>query len=196
MTEASKTWLPPISADTSKPTSSQVSGGGLPPFGSQIGPTTCLSGPAAAPVSLSVRQGAATPSLTSGISGRLGSRLFNSADLQSSLESKLRVLTRSSGSTLYTLTWKEQATPSGRLYCLLRASGRRTSGIEFTGWLTPTARDWKGYTKREGESICNQLRRLYGGTGKPNPRWLAWLMGYETEAWVRYAPSGTRSSRR
>ena len=50
-------------------------------------------------------------------------------------------------------------------------------------WHTPVARDFKGYTNREGESICNQLRRLYGGTGRPNPTWLGWLMGYP-ENWL------------
>lgn len=45
-------------------------------------------------------------------------------------------------------------------------------------WLTPTARDWKGYTKRVGESICNQLREIYGGCGYPNPTWTEWLMGF------------------
>jgi hypothetical protein len=40
------------------------------------------------------------------------------------------------------------------------------------------ARDFKGYTMREGKSICNQLRRMHGGVGRPNPRWLEWLMGF------------------
>jgi len=50
-------------------------------------------------------------------------------------------------------------------------------------WHTPVARDFKGYTKRDGESICNQLRKIYGGSGRPNPTWLAWLMGYP-EGWL------------
>jgi hypothetical protein len=37
----------------------------------------------------------------------------------------------------YSLTWKDWATPAGRPFCLLRASGRRTSGTEFGGWPTP-----------------------------------------------------------
>jgi hypothetical protein len=45
-------------------------------------------------------------------------------------------------------------------------------------WRTPVARDFKGYTKRDGISICNQLREIYGGTGRANPTWLAWLMGF------------------
>ena len=40
------------------------------------------------------------------------------------------------------------------------------------------ARDWKGYTMRSGHSICDQLRAIYGGVGRPNPEWIEWLMGY------------------
>jgi len=54
-------------------------------------------------------------------------------------------------------------------------------------WLTPTARDHKGYTMRSGESICNQLRRLYGGSGSPNPEWIEWLMGYPS-GWTELEP--------
>ncbi|AIT13107.1 hypothetical protein PBI_BIPOLAR_69 [Mycobacterium phage Bipolar] len=66
-----------------------------------------------------------------------------------------------------------------------------------TSWRTPVARDYKGYTKREGESICNQLRRIYGGSGRPNPTWLAWLMGFPVE-WceIPSKPSETLSSPR
>lgn len=53
-----------------------------------------------------------------------------------------------------------------------------TDDAACTSWRTPVARDYKGYTKREGESICNQLKRMYGGTGRANPLWLEWLMGF------------------
>jgi len=43
------------------------------------------------------------------------------------------------GSTLFTLTWKQRATPSGRSIPALRASGRRTSGNGCTSWPTPDA---------------------------------------------------------
>jgi hypothetical protein len=43
------------------------------------------------------------------------------------------------------------------------------------------ARDWKGYTMRAGHSICDQLRRLYGDVGRPNPRWIEWLMGFPSD---------------
>jgi DNA (cytosine-5)-methyltransferase 1 len=42
----------------------------------------------------------------------------------------------------------------------------------------PVARDHKGYTHRYRETICNLLREIYGGSGRPNPRWIEWLMGF------------------
>jgi hypothetical protein len=60
------------------------------------------------------------------------------------LENRLRARTASAGWTLYALTWKERATPSGRQICALRASVRRTSGsasgLSESGWPTPTAK--------------------------------------------------------
>jgi hypothetical protein len=53
-----------------------------------------------------------------------------------------------------------------------------TKEKERSYWLTPTSRDWKGRSTRAGEVICNQLRRLYGGSGIPNPTWVEWLMGW------------------
>jgi hypothetical protein len=51
----------------------------------------------------------------------------------------LRPRTDLLGSTLFTLTWKDRVTPSGRLICALRASVRRTSGNDCTSWPTPDA---------------------------------------------------------
>lgn len=76
-------------------------------------------------------------------SGLTGSATSPSAVLQSSLESRLRVLTGSRGSTLFALTWKHRTTPSGRPICALRASARRTSASGCTSWPTPTTRDHK-----------------------------------------------------
>ena len=81
------------------------------------------------------------------ICGRIGSISSRSANLQSSLESKLRA--RSTGSILYKLTWKHRTTPSGRVICALRASTVRTSAKDFilSPWpttTTTTMRDCKG----------------------------------------------------
>mgnify|MGYP003520120273 FL=1 len=83
--------------------------------------------------------------MTSGTYGLLPTGSLSSAALQSSLASRLRAKTASLGSTLYKLTWKERATPSGRSIPALRASARPTSdkgsiGPE-SGWPTTTVQD-------------------------------------------------------
>ena len=73
---------------------------------------------------------------------------------------------------------------------------RHITVLGCSSWLTPVARDWKGYKKRAGESICNQLREIYGGSGTPNPNWIEWLMGFPV-GWMakrRSSDSATRSS--
>jgi hypothetical protein len=108
---------------------------------------TVLFGQEAARASLSAAQVAEAGLMMSGTSGRTGITSSASASLQSSLESKLRQRTASVGSTLYQLTWKPRATPSGRLICALRASARRTSvsasSSEQRGWQTPVVQDSK-----------------------------------------------------
>ncbi len=66
------------------------------------------------------------------------------AALSWSLASNLAVLTRMTGSTLYKLTWKPWAMPSGRLRFRLRASARRTSETVLIGWPTPIASNGRG----------------------------------------------------
>ena len=99
------------------------------------------SGQDPAPASLSARQAKALGLMMSGISGPPSITSSASAALTSCLVSKLQAKTALVGSTLYTLTWKQRATPAGRLISALRASARRTSasasgGLEV-GWGTP-----------------------------------------------------------
>jgi len=81
-------------------------------------------------------------------SGQRCAGLSLSADLQSSLESRLQAALAGSGSPEYALTWKHWDMQSGPPICALRASARRTSGSvstgERSGWTTPASRDWKG----------------------------------------------------
>ena len=130
-------------------TSSQGSGSGPTPCDPQVGPMTVLFGREAARASLSAAQVAEAGLMMSGTSGRTGITSSASASLQSSLESKLRQGTASVGSTLYQLTWKPRATPSGRLICALRASARRisasVSSSEQSGWPTPIV-NWASIT--------------------------------------------------
>lgn len=103
-----------------------------------------LFGPVPALANLSARQAKDLRLLTSGTSGQLLGTSSASASLQSSLESKLRAKMSTLGSTLYTLTWKPWVTPSGVSRSRLRASVRRTSETETTGWPTPTTADGSG----------------------------------------------------
>lgn len=129
---------------TRKHTSSPASVAGRSPSASPAGPTTGLSGPEAAPASLSARQAREQGLLTSGIYGLRGIGSSSSADLQSCLESRLRARLLTTGSTLYKLTWKPWTTPSGLSRSRLRASVPRTSATDSTGWPTPSATDYKG----------------------------------------------------
>ncbi len=136
---------PTTFSDTPSVTSSPASASGATHSVWPDGRTIDLSGPAAAPASLSARQAEAAGLLTSGTYGRTGSTSSASAALAASLESRSRRRTALAGSTLYTLTWKERTTPSGRKISALRASGRRTSGSDSSspppeaGWPTPRA---------------------------------------------------------
>ena len=128
--------------------SSQALESGVTPSVSQAGQTTDPSGPAPAHVNPSQEPGSTEALKTSDTSGPNGSVSSASVALQSSLESRLLVRTASRGSTLYVLTWRRQATPSGRPICALLASVRRTSASASTssGWPTPMAADVTGST--------------------------------------------------
>lgn len=101
-------------------------------------------GPEAVLASLSARQAKEKDLLTSGTFGRIGSTSSASSVLQSSLENRLRARMQTLGSTLYQMTWKPWATESGRSRSRLRASVRRTSETDSTGWPTAQASDGTG----------------------------------------------------
>ena len=133
------------------------------PFDLLDGATTDLFGLVPVRANLSARQAKALGLMTSGTCGQPSSTSSKSASLQSSLESKLQAKTAILGSTLYALTWKPWVTPSGRSRSRLRASVRRTSETDFTGWVTPAARDWKDtpgmVAQRDGKDRVDQLPR-------------------------------------
>jgi hypothetical protein len=133
-----------ISKDTHNAISSPGSAAGASLFDEPDGQTTVKSGPEAAHVSLSARQAKAAGLMTSGTFGLPSTGSSRSADLQSSLESRLRQRLSSRGSTLYNLTWKPWATPSGVSRSRLRGSVRRISETGRSGWPTPTTQDSAG----------------------------------------------------
>src|SRR6185312_8335106 len=99
-------------------------------------------GPALVPVSPSAPLASKKASPTSATYGPSGSSSLPNADLRLSSASKYRQQLTSDGSIEYVMTWVEKATPSGRRYCQLVASARRTSGNDCSGWPTPRANKW------------------------------------------------------
>lgn len=124
--------------------SSPGSADGLSRCVAQDGQTVARHGQHHAPASLSARQAKDLGLLTSGTYGPPHIGLSASAALSWSLASNLAALTRMTGSTLYKLTWKPWAMPSGRLRFRLRASARRTRETVLIGWPTPIASNGRG----------------------------------------------------
>lgn len=124
--------------DLPSATFSPGSADGLTPSALPDGPTINQSGLAPARASLSPRQAKAMGLMTRATSGQILPGSSASESLSRSLASRLQLVTQTSGSTLYSQTWKEWTTPSGLSRLRQRASVRRTSGSELTGWPTPT----------------------------------------------------------
>jgi len=185
MKRTSETWTQLDWVDTLNATSSQGSAAGASASDSQDGPTTALFGPDPVRASLSARQAEERGLLMSGTCGRIGTTSSASASLQSSLESRLRAKTASAGSTLYALTWKPRATPSGRQICALRASARRISdsgcGSSESGWPTPTTAD------TGSQAPLTEMAKAM--LGKPSRRMQEDMAGWPTPA----ASDGERS---
>lgn len=129
--------LPGLGSGTSSPASEDGHG----PCDSPGSLTTPTSGPPPARANHSPMQGRGKEFATLDIFGQHSSHSSSSAALQSSLVSRLRQGLASRGSTLFTLTWRDAVTPSGRRISQLRALGRRTSDSDSSSWPTPTRQD-------------------------------------------------------
>ena len=161
-------YAPATYADSPSAISSQALAFGPMPSGLPDGVTTDLFGLVPVRANLSARQARELGFLTSGTCGQPSITSSSSAALQASLESRLQAKTQTLGSTLYKLTWKPWVTESGRSRSRLRASVPRTSETDFTGWPTPTTRDWK-----DGGLCANvPINALLGRT--------VWLAGWPT----------------
>ncbi len=155
-------WQAATSAALVRRTSSPASEDGPTPFAWPAGPLIALSGLAPAPANRSAPLAAKAASSTTAISGPSGSASSRSAALQSSLASRLPRLMASTGSTLFSLTWSEKATPSGRRICRLLASAPHTNGNACSSWPSPVANDAKGsaYSYSQGNHDRPALKLL------------------------------------
>lgn len=168
------------SVDTHSATSSPAWESGPTRSGVPAGQMIDLFGPVPVRANLSPRQAQALGFLTSGTSGRTSIGSSRSAALQASLESRLRAKTQNLGSTLYKLTWKPWATPSGPSRSRLRASVLRTSETGCTGWPTPQTSDSTG---------GGQAKRAMGEARHgSNLNDFAMLTGWPTPAAHEYEP--------
>lgn len=160
-------------SDSISAISSPASADGLSRCVAQDGPTVARHGQHHAPASLSARQAKGLGLLTSGTYGPPHIGLSASAALSWSLASNLAALTRMTGSTLYKLTWKPWAMPSGRLRFRLRASARRTRETALIGWPTPIASNGRG---------AGNFNRQ--GGGKPSDSSvISWLADSDCNGW-------------
>ena len=118
-------------------TSSLASAAGRSPCDSPDGQMTAKSGPEAAPASHSASPAKDSVPQTSGTCGPCSPSSLRSESLQHALASRLRAALDVNGSPEYALTWKEWDMQSGPRICALRASARRTSDSDCSGWPTP-----------------------------------------------------------
>lgn len=151
--------------DSASATSSPASADGASRSDSPDGPTTERYGPEAAPASRGAWRDSAKVPMIRAIFGQRGSGSSASHALQSSLENRLRARMDATGSTLFTLTWKHEVTPSGRRICLLRASGRHTPGRVYGSWPTPTANN---YEQRDQMALEQRRQKLKAKHGNGN----------------------------
>ena len=159
MNDQSEIFSQPNSKAIANVTSSPESVDGPLLYDSPDGLSLFPCGPAPAPVSHSRRRGSGKANPTSGTCGLSSSGSSASASLQSSLASKLQALMGCDGSMEYSLTWKERVTPAGRRICALRASARRTSASDCSGWATPVSNPAGGtpeqFLERKKKAIAN-----------------------------------------
>lgn len=164
--EASKTSPRAILMALLNATSSPALASGAMRFVAPAGQMTDLFGPVPVLANLSARQAKALGLLTSGTCGQHGTTSSKSASLQSSLESRLRAATQCLGSTLFKMTWKAWATPSGRSRSRLRASVLRTSETGCTSWPTPVVNDAAGSDYAYSQGNHDKVVLKLGGAAK------------------------------
>jgi hypothetical protein len=144
---------------------------GPTPCDSQAGPMTGPCGPDRALASLSARQAKEKGLMTNATYGPPSAGSSTSAALQKSLENRLQAALAETGSPEYALTWKHWDMQSGPPICALRASVRRISGSDCSGWPTPdasVAQDGEGWdTWSSRRALLKEKHRNGNGCGMP-----------------------------
>lgn len=118
-------------------TSSPASVDGVTRSDSPAGLTIKACGPEVARANRSAQRVKAIAPTIRATFGQSGFASSASADLTSSLVNRLKQRLPTGGSTVFAMTWKQKATPSGRSVSLLRASGHRTSDNGYGSWPSP-----------------------------------------------------------
>jgi len=98
--------------------------------------------------------------LTKETSGQTSLGSSASVALSTSLASKCRELLGTDGSMEYRQTWRQKATPLGRVYWEHTASAHRTSAKDCSGWPTPKSQEsgdtietWSNRRERHGSHL-------------------------------------------
>ena len=180
---------------TAPPTSSPASAAGRSPSSLLVGLPLDLFGQPLVPASPSRAQAADAARRMNAIYGLFSCATSRSLGLQRSLESRLRAALDVHGSPEFELTWKAWAIESGPPICALRASARRTSASDSSGWPTPDAcamndceslETWKARRER-------LLAKGYNGNGFGRPLAIeAQLHGWATPTMTDGKSSGSR----
>jgi len=168
---------------------------------SQDGIQMNLFGLQASPANRFRAQDSSEEKKTSATSGRHSSAWLKSADLQLSLENRLRQRMGVNGSPEYKLTWKRWDIPARPPICRLQASAHRTSETGFSGWRTPRMNDYKGgvngsqgsQRKETDYLLPDQVSQLVGW---PTPNCMDTLPPKEGEALERNKKKGGCSNLR
>ena len=141
---------------TSSAISSPVSADGPTRSSSQDGQKTGQYGPGAAPVSRFRAQGNEKAMSTNDTYGPIFNALSPSADLQRSLENRLRARMGANGLPLYALIWKSWDMPAGLPICALAGVG--APHIRQRLWWVADAtgeRGRAGAGRQDGEKVGN-----------------------------------------
>ena len=171
--------------------------------GSEVGPSPSsslagiqldLCGLEVRPVNLGRLPESAPDLQIPGTFGPSGTDLLKSANLQLSLESKLRANLDANGSLECVLIWKRWDMESGPQICALRPSARRNVDHGFIGWPTPdtvgigdgTAFETQRLAlleRRERTRAAVKAGKVLAGSGRSMSLQMAAQSVYQMESW-------------